>query len=58
METIKIGSLEYIVAPAVSAPHCFTTRFGGVSTEDYLSSMNIGNTVGISGKTCLKTTIF
>lgn len=42
MQTIKIGTLEYITAPTISAPHCFTTRFGGVSTEPHLSSMNIG----------------
>lgn len=54
METIKIGSLEYIVAPAVSAPHCFTTRFGGVSTEDHLSSMNIGTHRGDVWENVLK----
>ncbi|MBP3674772.1 MAG: peptidoglycan editing factor PgeF [Oscillospiraceae bacterium] len=38
--TKKIGTLEYLTAEGISAPHCFTTRFGGVSTGA-LSSMNI-----------------
>ena len=38
--TQKIGTLEYLTAEGISAPHCFTTRFGGVSTGA-LSSMNI-----------------
>ena len=38
--TNKIGTLEYLTAEGISAPHCFTTRFGGVSTGA-LSSMNI-----------------
>ena len=39
--TQKQGTLEYLTAEGISAPHCFTTRLGGVSTG-YLSSMNIG----------------
>ena len=35
-----VGSLEYLVAEGIAAPHCFTTRLGGVS-EGYLSSLNI-----------------
>lgn len=38
--TNKIGTLEYLTAEGISAPHCFTTRFGGVSTGA-LESMNI-----------------
>lgn len=34
------GRLEYLTAEGISAPHCFTTRFGGVS-EGIFSSMNI-----------------
>ncbi len=34
-------NLEYLVAPGISAAHCFTTRLGGVS-EGYLDSLNIG----------------
>ena len=37
----KIGTLEYLTAENISASHCFTTRFGGVS-EGYLSSLNLG----------------
>ena len=32
IQTIKSGRLEYQVAEGSSAPHCFTTRYGGVST--------------------------
>ena len=39
--TNKLGSLEYLTAENISAAHCFTTRFGGVSTG-YLDSLNIG----------------
>lgn len=38
---IRIGTLEYLTAEGISVPHCFTTRFGGVS-RGYLDSMNIG----------------
>lgn len=37
----KTGKLEYLTADAISVPHCFSTRFGGVSTG-YLSSLNLG----------------
>ena len=30
--TRKVDSLEYLIAEGISAPHCFTTRLGGVST--------------------------
>lgn len=39
--TKKVGSLEYLTAEGISVPHCFTTRFGGVS-KGYLESLNIG----------------
>ena len=39
--TQKQGNLEYLTAEGIGAKHCFTTRFGGVSTG-YLGSMNIG----------------
>ena len=35
IQTIKIGTMEYLAAEGISAPHCFTTRLGGVS-EGYL----------------------
>lgn len=41
METVTKGALEYLCAPEITAPHCFTTRFGGVS-RGYLDSLNIG----------------
>lgn len=40
IQTQKIGQLEYLTAEGITAPHCFTTRFGGVSTGA-LASMNI-----------------
>ena len=36
----RYGKVEYLTAEGISVPHCFTTRFGGVSTGA-LSSMNI-----------------
>ena len=38
--TKKQGTLEYLTAEGIAAPHCFTTRFGGVSTGIF-SSLNI-----------------
>ncbi len=38
--TEKYGTLEYLTAQGISAPHCFTTRFGGVSTGIF-DSLNI-----------------
>ncbi len=40
LKTIQNGTLEYLVAPGITAPHAFTTRFGGVSTGA-LASMNL-----------------
>ena len=40
MITKKQGTLEYLVSEGISAPHCFTTRLGGVSTGA-LASMNL-----------------
>jgi len=37
----KQGQLEYLIAEGISAPHCFTTRLGGVS-QGHLASLNIG----------------
>ena len=36
----KLGQLEILTAEGITAPHCFTTRFGGVSTGA-LESMNL-----------------
>ena len=38
--TKKIEKLEYLEAEGISAPHCFTTRHGGVSTGS-LASLNM-----------------
>ena len=38
--TKKLHSLEYLVSEGISAPHCFTTRYGGVSTGSQ-SSLNL-----------------
>ena len=41
----KLGQLEYLTAENILAPHCFTTRLGGVSTG-VLSSLNLGTARG------------
>ena len=38
--TQKQGTLEYLTAEGISTPHCFTTRYGGVSTGSQ-SSLNL-----------------
>lgn len=38
--TRKVEKLEYLAAEGIPVPHCFTTRFGGVSTGQF-ASMNI-----------------
>lgn len=43
--TVKIGKLEYLSAEGISAPHCFTTRLGGVS-EGHFESLNLGTRRG------------
>ena len=40
LNTIKKGTLEYLAAPGISTPHCFTTRLGGVSAG-INSSLNL-----------------
>lgn len=51
--TNKIGTLEYLTADGISVPHCFTTRFGGVSRGD-LESLNIGIHRGDAWENVLK----
>lgn len=41
VRSVKVGTLEYLVAEGISVPHGFTTRLGGVSSGS-LSSLNIG----------------
>ena len=45
--------LCYLTAEGISAPHCFTTRLGGVSTGS-LSSLNIGTSRGDSRENVLR----
>ena len=40
IHTVQKGKLEYLAAEGISAPHCFTTRLGGVSRGE-LASMNL-----------------
>ncbi len=40
LTTIKKEKIEYLTAPGISVPHCFTTRCGGVSTGAN-ASMNL-----------------
>jgi len=41
IKTVTTGKMEYLTAEGIGAPHCFTTRLGGVS-GGYLASLNIG----------------
>ncbi len=42
MTTVQKDNLQYLTCSLLEAvPHCFSTRFGGVS-EGYLSSLNLG----------------
>ena len=41
IKTVTSGKMEYLAAEGIAAPHCFTTRRGGVSA-DYLDSLNLG----------------
>ena len=43
--TQKIGTLEYLTAEGITAPHCFTTRLGGVS-GGHLDSLNLSMSQG------------
>ena len=45
--TQKIGALEFLTAEGITAPHCFTTRFGGVSTGSQ-ASLNLAHGRGDS----------
>ena len=41
----KVGQLEYLTAEGITAPHCFTTRLGGVS-QGHLESLNLSTSQG------------
>ena len=45
--TQKQGTLEYLTAEGISVPHCFTTRYGGVSTGSQ-ASLNLAHGRGDS----------
>ena len=51
--TQKQGTLEYLTAQGIPVPHCFTTRFGGVS-EGIFDSMNIAIKEGETGENVRK----
>lgn len=40
INTVRCGDLEYLVADGIGVPHCFTTRFGGVSSGVF-SALNL-----------------
>ena len=40
IRTEKIGTMEYLTADGIGAPHCFTTRLGGVS-QGIFASLNL-----------------
>lgn len=46
---MSYNGLVYMTAPAIPYTHCFTTRWGGVSTE-HLDSLNLGENRGDSEK--------
>lgn len=41
----NVNGVVYMTAPNITAPHCFTTRYGGVSVGS-LSAMNLGENRG------------
>lgn len=43
--TVQKEKLQYLAAEGIGVPHCFTTRYGGVSTG-HLASLNIGASRG------------
>lgn len=53
MREVQKGKLFYLCADHIEAPHCFTTRYGGVSAGN-LASMNIGTHRGDKPENVLK----
>ena len=52
--TIQKGSLEYLTSDALEGSvHCFTTRYGGVSTGQF-STLNLGTSRGDSMENVLR----
>ena len=52
-ETKQVNTLQVLTARSISAPHCFTTRFGGVS-RGYLDSLNLGTHRGDEAENILE----
>ena len=53
IRTEKIGTMEYLTADGIGAPHCFTTRLGGVS-EGIFASLNLRYNGGVSPENVTK----
>lgn len=53
MKEVQQNSLVYLCADHIETPHCFTTRYGGVSAGN-LASMNIGTHRGDKPENVLK----
>ena len=53
IKTVTQGTLEYLAAEGIGAPHAFTTRLGGVSREQF-SSLNIAMHRGDSAENVRK----
>ena len=53
IRTVKTDTLEYLVADGIGVPHCFTTRFGGVSGGAF-ASLNLGWNRGDSEENVVK----
>ena len=45
VSSVKVGKLEYLRADNLPVPHCFTTRYGGVS-QGHLATLNLGTRRG------------
>lgn len=53
IKTVCLHNLEYLIAENITAPHCFTTRRGGVSTGIF-ASLNLGMHRGDSDENVAK----
>ena len=53
MITNRLGALEFLTSEQITTAHCFSTRFGGVSTG-HLASLNLGTHRGDERENVLK----
>jgi len=53
IKIVKHGTMEYLTAEGIAVPHCFTTRFGGVS-RGIFDSMNIAMHRGDADENVMK----